>query len=272
MTVGTMILSIATYFWKLHPIIKKLDKMGKISPKGYSKTLGRMIAGFLVMFSISLIAFFTVSYLNDYYPADDTALSIMSNSSAYNIDDNLTILPSSYPSETALIFYPGAKVENTSYIPLLEKLTQNGITCVLVKMPFNMAIFDSNAADSVFEKLPEIKNWYIGGHSMGGAMASNYASNNKDKVNGLILLGAYIYGDYPAKNALTVYGTFNSNLEKNIDYTENIVIIEGGNHAQFGNYGKQKGDPDATTANEQQDITVSAILEFVENHNDFEKE
>ena len=53
--VVAMILSIATYFWKLHPVIKKLDKMGKITPKGYSKTLGYMISGFLLMFSTALI-------------------------------------------------------------------------------------------------------------------------------------------------------------------------------------------------------------------------
>lgn len=53
--VVAMILSIATYFWKLHPIIKKLDNMGKITPKGYSKTLGYMISGFLLMFSTALI-------------------------------------------------------------------------------------------------------------------------------------------------------------------------------------------------------------------------
>lgn len=52
-----MILSIATYFWKLHPIIKKLDKMNKITPKGYSKTLGLMISGFLLMFTIALIIY-----------------------------------------------------------------------------------------------------------------------------------------------------------------------------------------------------------------------
>lgn len=52
-----MILSIATYFWKLHPIIKKLDTLGQITPKNYSKTLGRMITGFLIMFSIALITY-----------------------------------------------------------------------------------------------------------------------------------------------------------------------------------------------------------------------
>ena len=100
---------------------------------------------------------------------------------------------------------------------------------------------------------------------MGGAMASDYASKHQDKVEGLILLGAYIYGNYPAENSLTVYGTFNTSVAKKINYTENIVVIEGGNHAQFGNYGKQKGDPDATiSSEEQQNIAVEAIRGFLE--------
>jgi len=99
---------------------------------------------------------------------------------------------------------------------------------------------------------------------MGGAMASDYASKHKEKVKGLILLGAYIYGDYPEENALTVYGTFNTSVAEKINYTENIVVIEGGNHAQFGNYGKQNGDPDATiSSEEQQNITVEAIEKFL---------
>lgn len=52
--VVAMILSIATYFWRLHPTIKKLDAMGCITPKGYSKALGWMIAGFLTMFTPAL--------------------------------------------------------------------------------------------------------------------------------------------------------------------------------------------------------------------------
>lgn len=52
--VVAMILSIATYFWRLHPTIKKLDAMGCITPKGYSKVLGWMIAGFMLMFTLAL--------------------------------------------------------------------------------------------------------------------------------------------------------------------------------------------------------------------------
>ena len=53
--VVAMILSIATYFWRLHPTIKKLDAMGCIPPTGYSKALGWMIAGFLIMFTLALV-------------------------------------------------------------------------------------------------------------------------------------------------------------------------------------------------------------------------
>ena len=53
--VVAMILSIATYFWRLHPTSKKLDAMGCITPNGYSKALGWMIAGFLIMFTLALI-------------------------------------------------------------------------------------------------------------------------------------------------------------------------------------------------------------------------
>jgi hypothetical protein len=205
-------------------------------------------------------------WASDYYHADDMALAVFNGGDAtMEVRDNLTILSPTYPSDTGFIFYPGGKVEAAAYLPILEKIKQKcGITCILVKMPLNLAVFNSDAAENIMTKFPNIKNWYIGGHSLGGAMASSFASKNPDKVKGLILMGAYIYGDYPPGKALTVYGTFNSNLEKDIHYTENIVVIEGGNHAQFGNYGKQKGDPDATiTAETQQNIAVDAIASFI---------
>ncbi len=225
-------------------------------------------------FKIALITFVTLVvllaggfliYVSDYYRADAAAIAAILNNPALRTEDNLTILSPAEPSDTALIFYPGGKVEAAAYLPILEKIKESsGITCILVKMPFNLAVFNPDAADKVMAKFPQIKDWYIGGHSLGGAMAGSYAAKHPDKVKGLILLGAYVYGGYPPEKALTVYGSFNQSVAEKIDYTENILVIEGGNHAQFGNYGRQKGDADATISREeQQTIAVEGIRSFL---------
>jgi hypothetical protein len=223
---------------------------------------------------IALIAFLSLVlvlggafliYVSDYSRADNAALAVMQNNPNLLVQDNLIILTPDTPSDTALIFYPGGKVEAIAYLPILDKIRQNcGITCILVKMPFNLAVFAANAADAVIDQFPDIETWYIGGHSLGGAMASNYASKHPGHVDGLILMGAYIYGNYPPKNTLTIFGTLNTSVAEKVNYSENVIAIEGGNHAQFGNYGKQKGDPDATISREeQQNIAVAAIQDFL---------
>jgi hypothetical protein len=223
---------------------------------------------FILSLVIILSAVFLI-YVSDYYHADNVAVTAMENDNTITKDGSLTILSPSTPSDTGLIFYPGGKVEDIAYIEMLEKLRQKGITCVLVKMPFNLAVFDGNAANKVYGKLPQIKNWYIGGHSLGGAMASKYASKHQDNLKGLILLGSYIYGDISPADALTVYGSLDGVLDKSkVDYTENVVVINGGNHAQFGNYGLQKGDGTATISSEQQQNEAAGkILEFVKMKN-----
>ena len=202
-------------------------------------------------------------YVSDYYPADETALALLEEPFV-EVRESCILLSPDTPTDTALIFYPGAKVEETAYLPLLEQLRQEGLACILVPMPFHMAIFDTDAALGIMEQFPEIAHWYVGGHSMGGAMASRFASNYPQLVEGVILLGAYPYGDYPTENTLTVYGSLNTGVAEKVDYTENVTVIEGGNHAQFGNYGPQAGDPAASIPDtQQQAIAVSAIVDFV---------
>ena len=187
------------------------------------------LAAILLMVLVGLVGGF-LWYASDYYPAQDVALAVLAqDGDSITVQDNLTILSTQAPSDTALIFYPGAKVEATAYLPLLDQIRQLGVTCILVDMPFRMAIFAPNAAQGVMEQFPDIQHWYLAGHSMGGAMASQFAADHPDQVEGLILLGAYLYGDYPPADTL-----------------ENVVEIPGGNHAQFGNYGPQKGDPPAS--------------------------
>ena len=224
----------------------------------FLRVVGILAAGLVLLAGVFL------GYASDYYQAEDVALAVMNNGGDITVQGNLTVLAPSVPGDTAVIFYPGAKVEAEAYLPLLDQLRQNGLTCILVHMPFHMAIFDVNAAEDVMAQFPQYSHWYIAGHSMGGAMASQFAAGHPEELDGLILLGAYIYGDYPPADTLTVYGSLNQSVEDKLDYTENVVEIQGGNHAQFGNYGPQKGDASATiSAEEQQAQAVDAIMNFI---------
>ena len=62
---------------------------------------------------------------------------------------------------------------------------------VIVDMPLNLAVLNPGAADKVMAAYPEIQHWAIGGHSLGGAMAANYAVNHPEQVQGLVLWAAY---------------------------------------------------------------------------------
>lgn len=222
---------------------------------------------------ISIITFFVFLfggfyiYTLDYYRADDLAVAALAPT-AVSIEkkNKVTII---YPSpvkdtKTALIFYPGGKVEDLAYTPFLEQLANEGLTCVLVKMPFNLAVFDVNAADTIYDLLPGINKWYIGGHSLGGAMASSYVGKNSDKLSGLILLGAYPVNDSSIPT-LAIYGSEDIKLDLNkLTGVKNLLEIMGGNHAQFGNYGPQKGDGIASISREDQQLqAVDAIMAFI---------
>ena len=203
-----------------------------------------------ILITLSIILILCVGgfgfYVNDYYHAQGDALEILNHQEVKQVNSNLITLAPQKTSDVGIIFYPGAKVENTAYLPLLEQLEKKGYNCYLVNMPFKMAIFNKNAANKIIDKYSNIKHWYLCGHSMGGAMASSYVSKNKDKVDGLILLGSYIYGDVSAQDK------------------KNIVVIQGGNHANFGNYGHQKEDAKATISRKsQQNQTIKAIDQFI---------
>ena len=205
-------------------------------------------------------------YTLDYYRADQEAKDVIELSDNVEIDNKLTIFYPNNDNQTnvGLIFYPGGKVEAAAYAPLLESLAQNGITCVLIEMPFNLAVFNINAADKIYNEFPDITSWYISGHSLGGAMASSYVDKHRSKLDGLILLGAYPINDSELPT-LVIYGSEDVNLDlTKITSVKDKIEITGGNHAYFGNYGEQTGDGKASISRtEQQAITTQAITEFI---------
>lgn len=220
---------------------------------------------------VIVIVFF--SYVSFYYRADETAESAMRS------DDAVRVVKTDYgylfdgPSEEeALIFYPGGKVETTAYAPLLHSLAAAGLDVCLAEMPFRLAVFGGNRAEKAI-RMHGYSKYYIGGHSLGGAMAANYAASHGDEIAGVILLAAYPTKKLPdGMIEILLVGSEDqvvnrAKIESGRAFAPSRYIekeIEGGNHAFFGNYGAQKGDGAATlTPAEQQALTVREILEAI---------
>ena len=172
-------------------------------------------------------------------------------------------------TEDALVFYPGGKVEPTAYLPLLMTLARDGVDCFLVRMPLNLAVFDQDAAAPIQDAYA-YDRWYVGGHSLGGACAALYAAENADRLTGLILLAAYATKPLSADLAvLELHGSEDGvlnrkKLEEGKRYLPASAISEelpGGNHAQFGDYGPQKGDGAATVSRAEQTAWAADRIE-----------
>ena len=234
---------------------------------------------FIIVTSIVLVIAFFVGacaiYLGDYYRADNEAIgAFLPQGSAWKEEPNGNIVFEPDGATTGLIFYPGGKVEHTAYIPLMQACAENGILCVIVEMPFNLAVFDINAADGIQKEYPQIENWYIGGHSLGGSMAASYLEKHTDEYEGLILLGSYSTADLSDDEleVLSIYGSEDQvlNREKYNDNISNLpkdfkeIVIEGGCHAYFGMYGAQEGDGTPSITNEEQiQQTVEYIAQMI---------
>ena len=94
---------------------------------------------------VILILGYGIFYLTDYYHAEKTATRFLNGTEDVNVSETSNGLLLDGPgNDSALIFYPGAKVEYTSYLPMLTQLASEGVDCYLVEMPFNIAFFGSD--------------------------------------------------------------------------------------------------------------------------------
>jgi pimeloyl-ACP methyl ester carboxylesterase len=193
------------------------------------------------------------------------------------VDPWITFTPANGVTDTGLIFYPGGRVDFRSYAPPARAIAADGYLVVIPRMPLSLAVFNPAVAADIIAAHPEIATWVIGGHSLGGAMAANFVYNNPDQVDGLVLWAAY-----PAASndlslfqlpVLDIYGTNDGQAAELADARVLLppdtqwLVIDGGNHAQFGWYGPQSGDGEAQISREQQQEAVTqatiALLETV---------
>lgn len=227
--------------------------------------------------SVIVVALVVVGvYLADYSKADDVAMSIYeeNNKSLEFVGDN---------TDYGFIIYPGGKVDEIAYVRTAKLLSDQGYNTIVAKFPLNIGFTNINAADDIIEKYDNVEKWVIIGHSLGGVTASVYASDdtneNVNKVAGLVFEGSYSTEDLKNTGIDVLLLRASNDKVLNLDgYNENLsnydkehnnlleFVIDGGNHAGFGNYGLQDGDGENTIGyEEQQQIVVDKVLEFVGN-------
>lgn len=240
------------------------------------KIISQATAIFIVVILVLITVF--VFWASDVAPANDVALSALNSDSQtfVTIENGWAIFhPANNPRPaTGFIFYPGGKVDYRAYAPLMNMIADEGYFVVVMPVPLNLALFDVNVAARIQAQYPEINNWFVGGHSLGGVAASSYAASHPN-IKGLVLLASTPANDLLRVNevpTVSIYGTNDGlflledvNASRDLLPTDAIfVAIDGGNHAQFGSYGFQDGDQEASIpAQEQWAQTVSATVEFM---------
>lgn len=205
-------------------------------------------------------------YLMTGYSAENTVKTYMVSSDLVTVTNGsvVSFQPSS-PNGTGFIFYPGGKVDPLSYAPMLFKLSEKGYSCYLVKMPFNLAVFNGNGGEAVIKEHPEIQEWVVSGHSLGGVMASDFVSKHDAQISGIVFLASYPLNETVIKDnefirSLSIYATLDGFVSsdaieehlKLLPKNHEIFLIEGGNHSQFGYYGFQNGDGKSTISHDAQ--------------------
>ena len=226
----------------------------------------------VVTLAILLLIVYVFFYLINCYKASESVNDYLKGDSLVTVKkDEIGYLFDGPSEDKILVFYPGGRVESKSYVPLMHNLAKEGIDTLIVRMPFNIAFLKTKDINKIKENY-NYNNWYLGGHSLGGVVAARDTINNS--IDGLILLASYSIKEVEC-STLSIYGSKDGilNLENYNENKKNLknlkeIIIEGGNHSNFGNYGLQENDNLSTIDKEtQQERTIQEILKFIEETN-----
>lgn len=240
------------------------------------RTLRNLIIALVTLLVASVVGFVVWAGVT---PAPmPEAISAMRSDSSVEVQAQrwLVFSPSQRQPRAGLILYPGGRVDPRSYAPAAHATAAQGYLVVIVPMPLNLAVLAPDRAGQVIEQFPQVTTWAIGGHSLGGSMASHFARTHPNEIRGLILWASYPAGSDDLSNLkLGVTSIYESRdgvaTPDKIDASRALLPastrwlrIDGGNHAQFGWYGPQAGDNPATISREQQqDEVVSATLDLM---------
>jgi dienelactone hydrolase len=191
------------------------------------------------------------------------------------------IEPADGTATAGFVFYPGGRVHPDAYLSSLAPFAARADVVVFIpKMPLNLAVFDPDAAGSVIARHPDINQWFVGGHSLGGAMACRYASTHPE-LAGLVLFAAYCNREVSGMAVLSVTGgadvvlsreSYRRNRE-NLPASATLTVIPGMNHSEFGSYTGQRGGQPARIGYEvAHDRLASVVVPWFENRTRLERE
>lgn len=191
----------------------------------------------------------------------------------HDAGDSVVIQPTGEASGTGLVFVPGALVDPYAYLATLSgAVEETGLTVVITKPTLNLAFFDQRPLSTFTVHAPEVTEWYVGGHSLGGVRACQLAQD--PAVTGLILFGSYCANDLSDTDlrVLSVGGSRDglstpakiAAARHLLPEDAQLVEIDGMDHGQFGAYGPQAGDLPATIDDEtaRQELT-EALAAFL---------
>lgn len=233
--------------------------------------------GLIIVATILLVAFAVFFVWSQFtYKASEIMSSYVDLNDIQQENDWLVFTPTEQ-TKTGVIIYPGAKVEPEAYSYYAQQLAESGYTIIIPNMNFNFAIFDINEAESIMKQFTDIEQWVIGGHSLGGVAAASFAYDHLSSISGLILLASYpsdandfshtdlpILSLYAQYDQLTTVETINETKQL-LSSEATLSEVTGGNHAQFGMYGKQDGDGEATiSVKEQQQFIAKETIHWLE--------
>lgn len=213
------------------------------------------------------------------YPAGEIALAALESSDETTVSMEkkwISFEPTESVSDIGFVFYPGGKVKAEAYAPIIRNLADAGISSYILYLPQDLAILNGDAAEKVMDNIA-MDGWVVSGHSLGGVTAAKMASED-ERIVGLSLWASYPGGsvdlsdsDLPtqsfagSEDTVLNWENWDASIKQLPDNTD-WITVEGGNHAQFGDYGPQEGDGDATISAEVQwNITTEKILELFEN-------
>lgn len=235
-----------------------------------------LLAITLTIITVSVFAFLLWASISR--PPSTDALDALRDSDQVIIstDPWLTFEPKSMTATLGVIIYPGGRVDPRAYAAIANRIAAQGYFVVIVPMPLNLAVLAPQAASNVITRYPEIDKWVVGGHSLGGAMAANFARRYPEIIEGLFLWASYpASGDDLSDTGLSVISIYATNDQ--LATPEEVlaaadllpadtiwIVVQGGNHAQFARYGVQPGDGEADLPPILQENQIfEAMLDFL---------